>query len=848
MSAPPSTRPRRRTLPVRLGDWLALLVALLSAAAAGLFWWQAERAQAVLQEQSLSRAEQRALQLAGAVNAQVEGLLAGIDVALQQLRREWTDGAAEFDALARKVVATLPPGAVSHVAVVGRDGRTLYDSLGSGGSVDVSDREHFRVHFGGADRLHIGKAVLSRLSGNWTFIVNRPLLGDGRFAGTMNVSVSTDFIASRLRNLALSERDVVAVVHDDGSFLARSRDEARAMNRPLPAQRPFLADRAAAQGTYRVEGGVDGVPRRYGWYRLPGHGIVTIVGLAEEDILAPLAVGRERERRVVLALIAIALASGGVMTALLWRSARHQVALERSERRYRTLLDSAPDAIFFNQGGRFTYLNPAALRLFGATDAGQLLGTPVFDRIHPDCHALVQARIGILLGERQPVPPRAERYLRMDGSVVDVEVTAAPYADDDEQGMQVIVRDITERKRAEEALQKLNDELEQRVAERTADLEAARDEADRASRAKSDFLSRMSHELRTPLNAILGFGQLLALDLRNSESAPRVREILNAGQHLLTLINDVLDLARIEAGHFTVSAEPVALRPLIDECLALLQPQAEARRLSVSGPGEDGRRHVRADRTRLKQVLLNLLSNAVKYNVDGGSVAVRLEDAGDCWRLCVDDSGPGLDEDQQARLFVPFERLGAANGAVEGTGIGLALSRRLVELMHGTIGVHSRPGQGSSFRVELPKAPATAAQAPVAASVADNRATAGTARHVVLCIEDNPANLRLIESIVERRPAWRLLGAATPALGLELARSQRPRLILLDINLPQMSGWEVMRILRDDPQLCEIPVVAVSANAMRGHIERGRAAGFTDYVTKPVSVDRILELLDRYAA
>jgi signal transduction histidine kinase len=216
----------------------------------------------------------------------------------------------------------------------------------------------------------------------------------------------------------------------------------------------------------------------------------------------------------------------------------------------------------------------------------------------------------------------------------------------------------------------------------------------------------MSHELRTPLNAILGFGQLLELELAAPGPRAKVQQVLTAGQHLLALINDMLDLARIEAGQVAVGTESVALQPLAAECVALLRPQADARALALSVPPGDDARRVLADRTRLRQVLLNLLSNAVKYDRPGGTVTVRIDDEGACWRIGVTDTGPGLDEHQRARLFVPFERLDAGRGPVEGTGIGLALSRRLVELMGGRIGVDSTPGQGSCFWVDLPKAPA----------------------------------------------------------------------------------------------------------------------------------------------
>jgi signal transduction histidine kinase/CheY-like chemotaxis protein len=419
--------------------------------------------------------------------------------------------------------------------------------------------------------------------------------------------------------------------------------------------------------------------------------------------------------------------------------------------------------------------------------------------------------------------------------------------------MQVIVRDITERRRAEQALQQLNAELEQRVAQRTAEITAARDEAERANRAKSEFLSRMSHELRTPLNAILGFGQLLAMDRSDPARAAKVREILTAGRHLLELINEVLDLSRIEAGHFSVSLEPVALGPLVDECTGLLRPQADARGVTLRGAATDVPWVVRADRTRLKQVLLNLIGNAIKYNRPQGVVSVRGVADGDVVRLHVDDTGPGLDASQRARLFVPFERLGVADPQIEGTGIGLALSKRLVELMGGSIGVDSRPGDGSSFWVELPRADDAAAALPVAPAEAGDAApeASAAAPHAsvdVVCIEDNEANVRLVEHIAALRPAVRLHAASTPSAGVALVQAHRPALVLLDIHLPEIDGYEVLRRLRADAATRDVPVVAVSANAMPRDLERARAAGFDGYLTKPLQVADVLRLLDAHGA
>ncbi len=451
-----------------------------------------------------------------------------------------------------------------------------------------------------------------------------------------------------------------------------------------------------------------------------------------------------------------------------------------------------------------------------------------FACVHPDDHTLVKEseaqamQIGWHRVDHRIVHPdgtirwvHEEAQLERDAAGEPLRLTGA-------------VQDITARKLAE------------------AEILRARDEAERANQAKSEFLSRMSHELRTPLNAILGFGQLLDRANLPGEQADNVQEVLHAGRHLLDLINEVLDLARIESGKFSVSKEPVALQALLADCLALIRPQAEARGIHIAAPAADCDAQVQADRTRLKQVLLNLLSNAVKYNRPEGHVSVTCKHLGGAIQIRIDDSGPGLSPAQQARLFKPFERLGADSTGIEGTGIGLALSKRLMEAMDGDIGVDSTPGAGSTFWLRLPAAVGAAnAVGPVAAVAATSALHAGgQARFDVLCIEDNPANLRLIERILAYRPDIRLLAAGTPSLGLELARAERPALILLDINLPEMDGYAVMACLRENAATRDIPVIAVSANAMPQDLARGQAAGFVDYLTKPLEIGRFLAAVD----
>jgi PAS domain S-box-containing protein len=372
--------------------------------------------------------------------------------------------------------------------------------------------------------------------------------------------------------------------------------------------------------------------------------------------------------------------------------------------------------------------------------------------------------------------------------------------------------------------------------------------AEKANHAKTDFLSSMSHELRTPLNAILGFAQLMESG-SPAPTLPQKRnldQILKAGWYLLELINEILDLALIESGKLTLSKETVSLAEVILECRAMVEPQAQKRGIGMTFPRFVTPLHVKADRTRVKQVLINLLFNAIKYNKPGGSVAVECaQPTPEVIRISVRDTGAGLAPEQVAQLFQPFNRLGKEASAEEGTGIGLVVTKRLVNLMGGAIGASSVVGEGSVFWIELSLAPAPQYAAIEAEQVvARLPVPAGTPLRTLLYVEDNPANLELVEQLIARRPDLRLLSAAEGNLGIEFARAYLPEVILMDINLPGVSGIEAMKILRADPATAHIPIVALSANAVPRDIEKGMEAGFFNYLTKPIKVEQFMDALD----
>jgi signal transduction histidine kinase/ActR/RegA family two-component response regulator len=380
------------------------------------------------------------------------------------------------------------------------------------------------------------------------------------------------------------------------------------------------------------------------------------------------------------------------------------------------------------------------------------------------------------------------------------------------------------------------------------ELTSAKAAAEKASRAKSDFLSNMSHELRSPLNAILGFAQLMDSDAvpQTASHKESTAQILKAGWYLLDLINEILDLALIESGKLLLSLEPIALDEVMRECQTMIEPQAGKYGIGLTVRHMEGPCFVRADRTRVKQILINLLSNAIKYNVAGGSVVMEcVVRSPQRIRISVKDTGLGLSPENMAKLFQPFNRLGQESGVEEGTGIGLVMTKRLVELMGGVIGVDSTPGVGSVFWVELIRAhnPHRAiSMAEYALSEPAHADTNARARSL-LYVEDNPANLRLVEQLVARIPNMRMLGAADALLGIELARNCQPDVILMDINLPGISGIAALQMLRADALTRHIPVVAISANAMPHDIRKGLEIGFFRYLTKPIKVNVFMEAL-----
>jgi PAS domain S-box-containing protein len=445
----------------------------------------------------------------------------------------------------------------------------------------------------------------------------------------------------------------------------------------------------------------------------------------------------------------------------------------------------------------------------------------------------------------------ADEYLEILHNVLETgETTSIEYGIDTPRGMRwFLVRIQSLNNGLRNAVVSLRDITEQKRMEQKID--EARIEAEKANSAKSEFLSNMSHELRTPLNAVLGFSQLLQLDPEhplNESQQESVHEIEKAGNHLLELINEVLDLAKIESGKMTISIEPVSISQIVEETFSLIKPIASQYNINLTSRYEDCNCYVLVDKTRLKQVLINIFSNAIKYNRENGSVTFYCEPAGNNIQFHVIDTGFGIPEEQMDEIFKPFNRLGNTKDIIEGTGIGLALAKQLIESMDGSINVESKLGEGSHFYIEVPKAYADEFIPESISEECKNelQELSSHRKHKLLYVEDNPANLNLVQRIISYIPDLELLHTSSAEVGIDIARAHYPDLILLDINLPGLDGFSMFKKLKNYPETAKIPVMAISANAMDSDIQKALDMGFIEYITKPIDVADFVNKLKNF--
>jgi PAS domain S-box-containing protein len=514
--------------------------------------------------------------------------------------------------------------------------------------------------------------------------------------------------------------------------------------------------------------------------------------------------------------------------------------LEREKKRANAYLLSAVEAVqeaflLFDEHDRVMMVNSAARELMGPVG-----DAPITGRTFEELTRASIAAGTYELGDEPAETFYARRvaYHRNPSGVLDLRTRG---------GRSIRV---TERKTADHGTVTMIADITEDV-QRAEELRQAREQAEAGSEAKSEFLSSMSHELRTPLNAILGFAQLLERDRKqplSERQMERLAHVLRGGEHLLRLIDDVLDLSRIEAGRILVSSEPVDVAEVLAEVVHTLEAMASRAGIQIVAPAvPSDTPRVIADRTRLAQILMNLGSNAIKYGKVDGHLTFRTEPGPSAVRITVIDDGIGIPEDKRDKIFEPFQRAGQEAGPIEGTGIGLTISKRLAEIMRGSVGFQSQVGQGSEFWIELPAHHEQATDVSRASEVAAaaSRLAAGERRHTIVYVEDNPSNIAFMRALVEELPSVELLTAPTAEIGLELIRRRQPKVVIMDINLPGMSGFEAVKRLREWPETRDIPVIGLSAAALVRDTARAKDASFYRYLTKPVKVDELTETLER---
>jgi len=540
---------------------------------------------------------------------------------------------------------------------------------------------------------------------------------------------------------------------------------------------------------------------------------------------------------VEISLSPIETAHGKLMTAGI-RDVTERRRLQRELSRAHAFLTSAVDAAqdafaLFDENDRVVMVNSAGRQLFGSNIADTIVGVD-FEQL---LRSAIDSGVFDLSNEsREALFARWLAYHRSATGTLEVQTGTGRYLR------------VTERKTADHGTVSVIADVTEDV-QRADELRHAREHAEAASAAKSEFLSSMSHELRTPLNAILGFAQLLERDRKrplDERQLERLGHVLRGGEHLLRLIDDVLDLSRIEARRVTISSEPVEVGAVLREVITTLEPMAARAQIQITAAALPASLpHVVADRTRLAQILMNLGSNAIKYGKPGGHVALRVEVREPYVRITIVDDGIGIPRDKLDKIFEPFQRAGQETGPIEGTGIGLTISKRLAELMRGTVGFTSEVDRGSEFWIELPidrgAAPADAGAHHAAIT---SRLATGTARHKVIYIEDNPSNIAFMRDLLEELPDVELLTAPTAEIGLPLVRAHMPAAVIMDINLPGMSGLEAAKRLREWPETRDIPIVALSAAALVRDTARAKDAGFYRYLTKPVKVAELTTVLE----
>jgi signal transduction histidine kinase/ActR/RegA family two-component response regulator len=850
---------------------IVLLVVVLLLAVGGLYFWQVSEAEARLRNETSKQAELRAKQLAASVAEQTATLLHYIDFAAQELAEDYVATPADFSSKAQQVTQRFPDKALMQIAVTDAQGELRYSSLGCTSPVNLSDREHFKAHLNTEqNQLFISKPLLGRVSKQWSIQFSRPIRKDGAFAGVIILSISPSHFYKTLATLTLATDDVLTLVHQNGAYLARTIDHEKSLGMQTPAERPFLQPNAGTTGSFRIAARFDGVMRLNQWQRIADFPIVVILGISESTLLQP--INREIEasrQRTRIGLSILALFGASLIFLLLRLDLQQRQAkdAEKTIHAAHQLLTEAVNSIasgftIFDQSDRLLVCNEAYLSFYETSRDLLVPGARFEDVIrkgalrgqYKDAIGNLEAWVSDRVASHQAAHGAHIEQLLDDGRwllIIEYKTPSCYIV-----GNRI---DITARKQSEVELEAHRNHLESLVKERTHALSLAKEAAEVANHAKSTFLANMSHELRTPMNAVIGLTHILQRSSKDPEQLDKLDKIQHSASHLLQLLNDVLDLSKIDAQQMQLEAVPFSITQISAKLDSLVGAKAQHKGLQFIIESDPELHHdeFMGDALRLQQILLNIVDNAIKFT-ENGTIKLKIqatENTPDSTRLdfSVSDTGIGMDSSALNRIFSPFEQADTSTTRkYGGTGLGLNICQHLVGMMGSQIEVNSTPGLGSTFHFVIKLTKALRSHEDISPEIAmsgveaENLLRLKHANKRILLAEDNWINQEVAQELLKEIIGFKLDIAPNGKHAVTMASAESYDLILMDMEMPEMDGISATQAIRLLPGYAEVPIVALTANAFVEDRALCMAAGMNDFIAKPVDPNRLYTTLLRW--